>query len=180
MAGAVSRTPPARWATVSSIERWFMSTACVTALGAMSRAFAMFVFGVSTSNVVTVRTLAGAELTIASPDAYRLADLPHIQHVTDPAAAVAGADIVYTDVWTSMGQEDEAAVRRTAFVGYQVDAQLMDAAGDKTLFLHCLPAHRGEEVSDEVLEGPQSRVWRQAENRMHTARGALAWLAGSR
>ena len=87
-------------------------------------------------------------------------------------------DSVYTDVWTSMGQEAEAADRRLAFEGFMVDDRLMARAAEKACFLHCLPAHRGEEVSDEVLEGPQSRVWRQAENRMHAARGAVAWLLG--
>ncbi len=81
-----------------------------------------------------------------------------------------GADAVYTDVWTSMGDEHEADVRREAFAGWQVDAELMAVAGPDAVFLHCLPAHRGEEVSAEVLEGPASVVWQQAENRMHAAR----------
>ncbi|MDX5400715.1 MAG: ornithine carbamoyltransferase, partial [Actinomycetes bacterium] len=90
--------------------------------------------------------------------------------------AVEGAHAVYTDVWASMGQEAEASARREAFAGFTVDAALMVGVADDAVFLHCLPAHRGEEVSTEVLEGPQSRVWRQAENRMHAARGALTWL----
>jgi len=94
----------------------------------------------------------------------------------DPVEAVAGVHAVYTDVWTSMGQEAEAAARREAFAGFTVDADLMAGADPDAVFLHCLPAHRGEEVSGEVLEGPQSRVWLQAANRMHAARGALAWL----
>jgi len=94
----------------------------------------------------------------------------------DPAEAVGGADVVYTDVWASMGQEDEAAARRTAFAGFTVDAELMARTAPGAVFLHCLPAHRGEEVVAEVLDGPASRVWPQAANRMHAARGALTWL----
>jgi ornithine carbamoyltransferase len=124
--------------------------------------------------------LVGAELTLASPEAYALADAPYgVRHVVDPAEAVAGAQIVYTDVWVSMGQDEEAAARRAAFAPYQVDAALM-AKADGAFFLHCLPARRGEEVTDAVIESAASAVWRQAENRMHTARGALAWLAGVR
>ena len=89
---------------------------------------------------------------------------------------MAGADAVYTDVWASMGQEAEAGARREAFAGFTVDAALMAGADADAVFLHCLPAHRGEEVSGEVLDGPQSRVWPQATNRMHAARGVLAWL----
>lgn len=95
-----------------------------------------------------------------------------------PQEAVAGADAVYTDVWTSMGQETEAAHRRRAFEGFAVDASLMQHAGKKAVFLHCLPAHRGEEVSDEVVEGPRSLVWQQAHNRMHAMRGLLLWMFG--
>jgi len=122
----------------------------------------------------------GAELTLASPEAYALKDAPYgVRHVVDPAEAVAGAQIVYTDVWVSMGQDAEAAARRAAFAPYQVDEALM-AAADDAFFLHCLPARRGEEVTDAVIESARSAVWKQAENRMHTARGALAWLAGVR
>ena len=124
-------------------------------------------------------SLAGAELTIASPTAYRLADLPYIHHVTDPSAAIAGADVVYTDVWISMGQDAEAAARREALKDYRIDAALMSAAPN-AWFMHCLSANRGEEVSDDVIDGPRSAVWKQAENRMHSARGALAWLMGVR
>ena len=95
-----------------------------------------------------------------------------------PAEAVAGADVVYTDVWTSMGQEDEAAARRQAFEGFIVDEALMGAASDKAVFLHCLPAHRGEEVAAEVVDGRQSVVWQQAENRLHAIRGLFLWLFG--
>jgi ornithine carbamoyltransferase len=122
----------------------------------------------------------GAELTLASPAEHALKDAPYgVRRVTDPAEAVAGAEIVYTDVWVSMGQDSEADARRNAFAAYQVDAALMARSSD-AFFLHCLPARRGEEVTDEVMESPRSAVWRQAGNRMHTARGALAWLAGVR
>lgn len=94
-----------------------------------------------------------------------------------PAEAVAGADVVYTDVWTSMGQEDEAESRRAAFANFTVTEEVMSHAADKGIFMHCLPAHRGEEVSGEVADGAQSRIWPQAENRMHTARGVFSWLS---
>jgi len=124
--------------------------------------------------------LTGAELIVASPQGYGLETvmetLPQgVRQVADPAEAVAGARIVYTDVWVSMGQDAEAAERLRAFAAYQVDAALM-ARSDDAWFLHCLPARRGEEVSSDVIDGPRSAVWRQAENRMHTARGALAWM----
>ncbi len=97
----------------------------------------------------------------------------------EPDEAVQGAHAVYTDVWASMGQEDEAERRRQAFQGYTVDEQLMASAAPGASFLHCLPAHRGEEVSAEVLDSPASVVWQQAENRMHAMRGLLLFLLGS-
>jgi ornithine carbamoyltransferase len=122
----------------------------------------------------------GAELTLASPAAYALKDAPYgVRRVTDPAEAVARAQIVYTDVWVSMGQDAETERRMSDLADYQVNEALM-AKASGAYFLHCLPARRGEEVTDAVIEGTQSAVWRQAENRMHTARGALAWLAGMR
>jgi len=113
--------------------------------------------------------LAGAEFVIASPEGYGLEG-----SLADPAEAVDGADIVYTDVWVSMGGEDNAR-RRAAFEPYQVDGALMARTND-AWFLHCLPARRGEEVTAPVIDGPRSAVWRQAENRMHTARGAMLWM----
>jgi ornithine carbamoyltransferase len=95
-----------------------------------------------------------------------------------PEEAVEGAHVVNTDVWASMGQEEEAAVRRTAFQGYTVDADLMKRADPSAIFLHCLPAHRGEEVTASVFEGPQSRVWDEAENRLHVQKALLATLMG--
>jgi ornithine carbamoyltransferase len=91
---------------------------------------------------------------------------------------VDGADVVNTDVWTSMGQEEEQAARERAFAGYQVDAALMERATPDAIFLHCLPAHRGEEVADEVIEGPRSRVFDEAENRLHVQKAILATLMG--
>jgi ornithine carbamoyltransferase len=96
--------------------------------------------------------------------------------ITKPAEAADGADVVYTDVWASMGKEDEAEARRRAFEGFTIDDAIMEAAAPAGVFLHCLPAHRGEEVSHEVLESERSLVWQQAENRMHTVRAALWFL----
>jgi ornithine carbamoyltransferase len=103
-----------------------------------------------------------------------------IEVTTDPAAAVANADAVYTDVWTSMGQEAERNIRRRDFGPYQVNSKLMAQAPKSALFMHCLPAHRGEEVTDEVIDGPQSIVLRQAANRLHVQKGILVWLLGAK
>ena len=97
---------------------------------------------------------------------------------SDPAEAVAGVDAIYTDVWTSMGQEEERAARLAAFAGFTVDDALVSRAADRAVVLHCLPAHRGEEISAGVVDGPRSVVWRQARNRMHAMRGVLAWVKG--
>jgi ornithine carbamoyltransferase len=96
----------------------------------------------------------------------------------DPYEAVAGADVVYTDVWTSMGQEAEAQARLTAFEGFQVTPEMMAAAGADVVFMHCLPAHRGEEVSTDVIDGPQSVVFDEAENRLHVQKALLVTLMG--
>jgi ornithine carbamoyltransferase len=129
--------------------------------------------------------LTGMELVVASPPGYELDDdvvdrarnLGGAVDVTnDPLEAVKNADAVYTDVWTSMGDEEEADVRRQAFASYQVDAELMAATGNDALFLHCLPAHRGEEVTADVIDGAQSVVWQQAANRMHAARALIPEL----
>ena len=96
--------------------------------------------------------------------------------MADPHDAVKGVDVVYTDTWTSMGEEDEAEVRREAFRGWQVDDALMAVAGPDAVFMHCLPAHRGEEVTDDVLDGPASVVWQQAANRMDAKRALFAFL----
>jgi ornithine carbamoyltransferase len=97
---------------------------------------------------------------------------------SDPEEAVAGVDALYTDVWTSMGQEEERAARLATFTGFTVDAELLAGAADRAVVLHCLPAHRGEEISAEVVDGPRSVVWQQARNRMHAMRGVLAWVKG--
>ena len=96
----------------------------------------------------------------------------------DPMQAVVGADVVYTDVWASMGQEDEAAQRRADFAGFEVTPEMMDVAGSQAVFMHCLPAHRGEEVSGEVIDGPQSVVFDEAENRLHVQKAVLVTLMG--
>jgi ornithine carbamoyltransferase len=96
----------------------------------------------------------------------------------DPYEAVAGADVVYTDVWTSMGQEAEAQARLAAFQGFQVTPEMMAAAGAEVMFMHCLPAHRGEEVSADVIDGPQSVVFDEAENRLHVQKALLVTLMG--
>jgi ornithine carbamoyltransferase len=140
-----------------------------------------------TASLAYAAALSGVQLTVASPPGYELDDLTVervrnlggvLELTVDPYEAVAGADAVYTDVWTSMGQEAEQAARRAAFAGYTVDDALMDAAGEQARFLHCLPAHRGEEVSASVIDGPRSAVWQQAANRMHAARAVLAHLMG--
>jgi len=128
----------------------------------------------------------GFELRLACPEGYRPnAEIlkrnqgkVRIALTTDPREAVRGAHVVTTDVWASMGQEQEQEVRARAFEGYIVDDALMRLADASAIFLHCLPAHRGEEVSEEVFEGPQSRVWDEAENRLHVQKALLATLMG--
>jgi ornithine carbamoyltransferase len=115
--------------------------------------------------------LTGAEFVLASPRGHGFKGA-----ITDPAEAVRGAHIVYTDVWVSMGGE-ESDERRALFGPYQVDEALMSLAPN-AWFMHCLPARRGEEVTAPVIDGQHSAVWRQAENRMHTARGAMLWMMG--
>ena len=129
--------------------------------------------------------LSGVELVLASPDGYELDAQALerarnlggvIERASDPYDAVREADVVYTDVWTSMGQEDERAVRLRAFEGWTVDAALMKAAPEHAVFMHCLPAHRGEEVAADVIESPQSIVWQQASNRMDSIRALFVDL----
>lgn len=131
--------------------------------------------------------LSGLEIVVSSPSGYELdSDVVARAHnlggtielISDPYEAVAGADAIYTDVWTSMGQEDQSDIRRAAFAGYQINEALMATAGPKAVFLHCLPAHRGEEVAAEVIDGAQSLVWQQAENRMHATRAVIVQLLG--
>ncbi len=128
----------------------------------------------------------GFELRLACPEGYDpdpeiLARARAVAPVTvyrDPAEAMDGAHVVNTDVWTSMGQEEEQVQREKAFAGYQVTPSLMDRAAHDAIFLHCLPAHRGEEVAAEVIDGPQSRVWDEAENRLHVQKAIMAVLMG--
>lgn len=136
-------------------------------------------------SLVYAAGLSGMAVRVASPAGYGFSesDLSRMRsrgcepvQVDDPADAVAGADAVYTDVWTSMGQHDEAEQRREAFAGFTVTEALMAEADPDAVFLHCLPAHRGAEVAAAVIDGAQSRVWPQAANRMHAARGVLSWL----
>jgi ornithine carbamoyltransferase len=128
----------------------------------------------------------GFELRLACPEGYRpdaailerARGAASITVTADPREAVEGADVVNTDVWTSMGQEEETAARMKAFAGYHVDDELMSLASEHAIFLHCLPAHRGEEVSDGVIEGPKSRVFDEAENRLHVQKAIMARLMG--
>jgi ornithine carbamoyltransferase len=102
-----------------------------------------------------------------------------VQVTDDPRQAAKGASALYTDVWTSMGQEEERAARLRAFEGFTIDDALVGLAADDAVVLHCLPAHRGEEITDAVLEGPRSVVWRQAAHRRTAMRGVLAWALGT-
>ncbi len=123
----------------------------------------------------------GYPFTIAVPPAYAfddefLAKVDGIRTVEGPAEASAGADVLYTDVWTSMGQEAEAERRRRDFAGFCVDAALLARASERCIVMHDMPAHRGEEITDEVIEGPQSAIFDQAENRLHAERALLHML----
>ncbi len=103
-----------------------------------------------------------------------------VRLITDPGAAVSDADVLYTDVWASMGQEDEAKIRLEAFKPYQINSRLLSCAPPHAIVLHCLPAHRGEEITSEVLESPRAPVFDQAENRLHLQMALLDWLIGSK
>jgi ornithine carbamoyltransferase len=134
----------------------------------------------------------GLSMSVASPEGYEPNQLivksatreaqrtgaPAPTVTRDPREAVQGADVVYTDVWTSMGMEGEADERKRAFEGYGVTPELMEAAASEALFMHCLPAHRGEEVAAEVIDGPRSAVFDEAENRLHVQKAALVLLLG--
>ena len=129
------------------------------------------------------------ELIIACPEGFEPDEnvvretqetgLSSVSVTHDPHSAAAEADVIYTDVWASMGQEEEAAERRKTFAPFQVNAELMTSAGDQACFMHCLPAHRGDEVTDEVIDGPQSIVFDEAENRMHVQKAIMAFLIGA-
>lgn len=141
-------------------------------------------------SLVLAGVMVGIHVRVAAPDGFQLleADLDRaiglargtggtVTQTTWPQEAVEGAQVIATDVWTSMGQEAESEQRRRAFEGYRVDQALLAQAGPGAVVLHCLPAHRGEEIAAAVVDGPQSRIWQQAANRMHAMRGLLAWLA---
>jgi ornithine carbamoyltransferase len=131
---------------------------------------------------IQAAAIFGFKLNIATPAGYAVegaravAARDHIEVFSDPMKAVAGADLVNTDVWTSMGFEAETEAREKAFRGFTVDTRMMAAARPDALFMHCLPAHRGEEVSAEVLESPQSVVWEEAENRLHVQKALMEYL----
>ena len=126
----------------------------------------------------------GFELRLAFPEGFepdeeilqRARSSTTVVTTSDPREAALGADVITTDVWASMGQEEEADARARAFTGYMVDDAIMDAGTERAIFLHCLPAHRGEEVSEEVFEGPRSRVFDQAENRLHVQKAIMLRL----
>ncbi|MEA2497942.1 MAG: ornithine carbamoyltransferase [Actinomycetota bacterium] len=131
----------------------------------------------------------GMEVRVACPPGYepfpqvvdRCAEIARetggkVTVTSDPVAAATGADVLYTDVWTSMGQEDQAGQRENVFEGFQVNYDLIDRAGDDVLVMHCLPAHRGQEISADAIDGPHSVVWDQAENRLHAQKALLVWL----
>jgi ornithine carbamoyltransferase len=128
----------------------------------------------------------GFDLTLACPDGYdpdgaifeRARTAANVRVVRDPREAAEGAHVINTDVWASMGQEEEQQKRAKAFAGYTVDGELMRRAASDAIFLHCLPAHRGEEVATEVIDGAASRVWDEAENRLHVQKALMAVLLG--
>jgi ornithine carbamoyltransferase len=138
-------------------------------------------------SLVLASAMAGLEITVASPARYRpdrgvveaaRAAGAKVRLTADPRDAARDADALYTDVWVSMGEEAEREERLAAFRGYTIDEGLLSLASPGAVVLHCLPAHRGEEITDGVLEGPQSIVWDQAENRLHTEKALLAALLG--
>src|SRR5262249_25734408 len=141
------------------------------------------------ASLAQAAAMLGATIVVASPKEYELPKAVRdgaarvarfgggVRITNDPVEAVSGADAVYTDVWTSMGQEDEAATRREIFLPYQVNAALMSHATKGALFMHCLPAHRGDEVTDEVIDSPASVAFDQSENRLHVQKALLALLA---
>ena len=144
-------------------------------------------------SLVNTGAVLGMNVTIVAPRGYwpdlavwqkaeaRAAETGAVLRCTDnPIEGVRGADVVVTDVWASMGQEEEAAQRLRDFAGFTVDEAMMQRAGDEALFLHCLPAHRGEEVTAEVCDGPRSRIFDEAENRLHAQKAILLTLMGGR
>ncbi|MGQ0744077.1 MAG: ornithine carbamoyltransferase [Acidimicrobiales bacterium] len=136
-------------------------------------------------SLMAAASLTGLVVRVATPDGYGPlasgASVPDgVELFVDPHQAVAGADVVYTDVWTSMGQESEAQQRGVDFMAFSVDSAMLSRAAPSAVFMHCLPAHRGDEVTASVIDGAQSVVWEQAANRLVAQRGLLLWLAGVR
>ncbi len=136
------------------------------------------------NSLINTAKLLDFQLVIACPENFQ-PDQSYVSHATnnvtlteDPAAAAEGADVIVTDVWTSMGEEAENAERVKALTPFQVNSSLMKLADKEAIFLHCLPAHRGEEVSAEVIDGPQSAVWQEAGNRLHAQKALLEFLLG--
>jgi ornithine carbamoyltransferase len=122
---------------------------------------------------------AGVEVTVAAPDGYQLEHAAGARVTADPSAAAEGADVLYTDVWVSMGDDEATAgERREALAAYRIDDALLDRAAPRAFALHCLPAHPGEEITAEVLYGARQRIWDQAENRRHAQKALLEWLVG--
>ena len=137
------------------------------------------------NSFVAASDLLGFRLKIATPAGYEpdenyISKAKNAALTTDPREAVKDADIVYTDVWASMGQKKEATQRKEVFAPFQVNAELMKHAKDDTLVMHCLPAHRGEEITDEVIDGPHSIVFDEAENRLHIQKAIMVWLSQQR
>lgn len=141
------------------------------------------------NSLILAAAILGMEITVASPRGYqpkaqileqakRLEGQPKV--VQEPAEAARGADVLVTDTWVSMGDEGEEAERLRVFGRYQVNAELLRLAADGAIALHCLPAHRGQEITDEVMDGPQSAVFDEAENRLHTSKAVMAWLMGQK
>ena len=142
------------------------------------------------SSYLVACAMAGMSVSVATPSGYdpNPAALSRAQEIaafqggviavtTSPKEAVAGADVVVTDTWISMGMEAEAEARKADFAGFTIDEELMQQAGPEAVFLHCLPAYRGFEVSAEVIDGPRSLIWQEAENRLHAQKALMAWLA---
>jgi ornithine carbamoyltransferase len=129
-------------------------------------------------SLAVIGKTAGLEVRVAAPDGYQLDDTDAIL-TDDPAEAVDGADVVYTDVWVSMSDDEEtAAARREALAPYRLDDALLDRAAPDAIALHCLPAHPGEEITEAVLYGSRQRIWDQAENRRHAQKALLELLVG--
>jgi ornithine carbamoyltransferase len=141
------------------------------------------------NSLILASAIMGMDIIVASPPGYgpkaeileearALGGSPRV--VEEPTAAAEGADVLVTDTWVSMGDEAEEAERLRVFGRYQINSELMDLAGEEAIALHCLPAHRGQEITDEVMDGPRSRVFDEAENRMHTSKAVMAWLMGEK